>query len=308
MGGKSGKIPTGARKLELQREYAAARAHRIAVSGRDPKRRRGARDGEGGGGEGAEATAKSARSRARGPERKRRDSWRSYRSARGRAGKPQRAYVVAGRRFTRRDEADAHAKETGRKVNSVALTKEEAARTGEIARARPGDQGREQGSARGRHRGAQGRRGSPSARRCRRRKAAVRTAEGKQLPDKDIEDFLRSRGRDPETVAYLPHNPQGNAAYHTQTASGHADADRQGRAEGHPHRRGVPQGRHGGVRRSDPAAGREARRRTSTRPRARLAGRERGLRHPNYAGIVKKADAGAQLQRGRSGCWTRAAT
>lgn len=47
-------------------------------------------------------------------------------------------------------------------------------------------------------------------------RAALRGPDGRFLPNTEIEDFLKSRGRDPETVAYLPHrlDTRGARAFH----------------------------------------------------------------------------------------------
>lgn len=47
--------------------------------------------------------------------------------------------------------------------------------------------------------------------------AALRYADGRHLPDKDIEEHLQSEGRDPGSVAYLPHfQAQAGANFHTK--------------------------------------------------------------------------------------------
>lgn len=49
---------------------------------------------------------------------------------------------------------------------------------------------------------------------------ALRGPNGRFLANSDIEDFLRSRGRDPDTVAYLPHRQAGSGAFHQQHRPG----------------------------------------------------------------------------------------
>lgn len=53
-------------------------------------------------------------------------------------------------------------------------------------------------------------------------KASIRRADGTFLSNAEVEDFLRSRGRDPGTVAYLPHrmDVRGARAFHTQFRPG----------------------------------------------------------------------------------------
>ena len=292
VGGKSGRVPTGARKLELQREYAAARAHRIAVSGRDPKgveAHETAREAA----QKARSTERSARSRLAALQRKRDQATAVHKGARARGG-PQRAYVVAGRRFERRDEADAHAKKTGRKVNTVALTREEASRTGELAKL---DRAIKAVRKEAHDAGVEARKAERLSKRTPmpKQKAAVRTAEGKRLPDEEIEEFLRRRGRDPESVAYLPHNPPGNAAFHTELRPGTRPvidkAGPQGTRTGEAYRKGATEAS------ADLIQQQGVKLATQINKAEQLDSlvRDRGMRHPAYAAIVKKADEGAQL-------------
>jgi hypothetical protein len=105
--------------------------------------------------------------------------------------------------------AVAHAKAHGLNprtaVQRVATTAAEARRVGELRAAR-----RSANAARARRVAAE-KRYRVARHELRRnpdppRGEGIRTAEGRQLTDAQIEAFLRSRGRDPESVAYLPAN------------------------------------------------------------------------------------------------------
>jgi hypothetical protein len=110
-------------------------------------------------------------------------------------------------RFERYADAVAHAKAHGLNprvaIQRVATSAAEAKRVGELRAAR-----RSANAAKARrlqaetqHRIAQhDLRNNPDPPRG----EGLRTAEGRQLPDAQIEDFIRSQGRDPNTVAYLP--------------------------------------------------------------------------------------------------------
>lgn len=72
-------------------------------------------------------------------------------------------------------------------------------------------------------------------------RAGVRTGEGRHLPTEDIEKFLRSRGRDPESVSYLPHrlDVRGARAFHSQLRPGSRPVlDKQSRT-GEAYRKGA---------------------------------------------------------------------
>lgn len=116
-----------------------------------------------------------------------------------------------------------------RQIKRIALTSGEAKRVGEISNAR-----RALGSIKARRRAAD--KAIVKAQRAVKEnprpetKAALRYGEnnpfgkpaGGHLPNADIEAFLRSRGRDPESVAYLPHRQDvvGARAHHAQARPG----------------------------------------------------------------------------------------
>jgi len=195
-----GRLPSGERRRQLQREYDEARAHRIAVSGRDPA------------GVEAHEKARSTAETARSTER-------SARAKIARLEKSRQRLVGAqsSRRGRRQGEArkDALKSARGERPEGKA-TPEERAKLAEIDRAIKQAR-KEAGEA-----AQQARKAEHALKRTPlpKTRAGVRTSEGKGLSDADIERALRDRGRDPESVAYLPHVPPGNAAYHARAKPG----------------------------------------------------------------------------------------
>jgi hypothetical protein len=224
---------TPAAKKAALDDLNAAREHRIAVSGREPE---GVRKHEN-----ARARHAAARSRSKAAhdaeeKAKQRVSnlAAQHRSERGREAHhgPVASYHIGEKRFVLLKDAAAYAKAHGvpvREIKRVAKTAGEAKRVGDLSKAR-----RALKAATDRRRVADravkvAERGMkenplPEAR------AALRYGEnnpagkpaGAYLSNADIEDFLRASGRDPETVAYLPHrqNVRGSRAHHAQMRPG----------------------------------------------------------------------------------------
>jgi hypothetical protein len=212
---------------------------------------------------------------------------------------PQRAYYVGDKRFERRAEADAYVKKHGGQIESVALTLAEAKRIGEISKAR-----RAAKAARRERRAAE-----TEARKAEHAirenplpdiRAAIRYGPesrargfdkhpGEQLPTKDIEAFLRSRGRDPETVAYLPHRGDvvGRRAYHAQQRPGVRPLDKAEARTGEAYRKGATETSAGLLR--DQGV-RQQVQLNQAHEQDRMIG-EHGMRHPAWA----KAQRGEQL-------------
>jgi hypothetical protein len=71
--------------------------------------------------------------------------------------------------------------------------------------------------------------------------AGLRTQEGRYLPDSEIERHLTSVGRDPATVAYLPHRQDvlGARAFHRRPKPGVRPMVAPERATGEAHRKGA---------------------------------------------------------------------
>jgi hypothetical protein len=289
------RIPDTQRRMELQRELAAARAHRIAVSGRDPRGVR-AHEAADEAHKAASETAKKVGARVARLVQERKTKIGVHRSERGRGG-PHRAYVVAGKRFERRDAAEKYAKEKpGREVRVVALTKDEAARIGEIERldraikaAKEERAEAETAARKAKH--ELKRTPKPPIR------EAVRTAEGKHLPDEAIERWYRDRGRDPDTVGYLPHTPPRDSAYHQQLRPGsRATADKpgkQGTRTGEAYRAGATEASADLIEQQGVSLRTKI---VQARQLDHLV-RERGLRHPRYAELEEKAARGESLTK-----------
>lgn len=228
------KTPT--ERKAAQAELDTAREHRIEVSGRDPERVKAHEDAQA-----THATARTDARKAHEAERKAQarvsNLAAAHRSARGREAHhgPVAAYTVDGQRFTLLQDAVKHAKAKGipiRDIKRVAITPGESKRVGELSNAR-----RALATAKARRRAA-----DETVRKAKRAAdqnplpdihAAIRYGEnskargfdkpaGAQLPNEDIEAFLHSRGRDPGTVAYLPHRGDivGKRAYHKQVRYG----------------------------------------------------------------------------------------
>jgi hypothetical protein len=122
---------------------------------------------------------------------------------------------------------------------------------------------------------------------------AIRHADGRFMANGEVEDFLRSRGRDPETVAYLPHRDMGGRAFHAQFRPGSRPVmDNAGRRTGEAFRRGS----------TDSSA--ELIRSQGVRQRVQLAKAQQldkmvselGMRHP----AVAKAERGEMLSKAES--------
>lgn len=213
-------------------DVAAARGRRIAVSGREPD---GVRQHEAAqvGKRAADQKLASAQKTEDGAMRRVQALAAQHRSERGREAHngPVAAYYVGDRRFTLRQDAEAYAKSHGvhpRALRRVALSSDEARRVGELSQAR-----RRLANAKQARRAAQ-RDVQTWAKRAKAAplpdtKAGIRYGEssrslgfdkpaGAFLSNDDIENLLRSRGRSPDTVAYLPHRVDitGNRAHHAQ--------------------------------------------------------------------------------------------
>jgi hypothetical protein len=222
----------------LQRELQAAREHRFLVSGRHP--------GKLAAHEAAKAAAKTAADKlagARAAEARARTKIRelahTHRSERGRAvmtGGPVAVYHVGDRRFTLRADAKEYVRQHGGEVKRVALNVEESKRMGAMSSARAVLEAAVKRRQELEKAEAAARKAAEAAKRPDIR-AAIRYGEnvpqevrstlgprraGQQLPNADIEAFLRSRGRDPMTVGHLPHRGEaiGARAYHRQQRPG----------------------------------------------------------------------------------------
>lgn len=194
-------------------ELREARERRIAVSGRDP---RGVVAHER-----AQAAAANASRRVvelggelrRLRERRARVAGRQevQRGREGREG-PLRVYKVGDKRFKSRKEAEAYRKKNGGKIEELALTGREARRMGARAQldrriAALEKEYREARKKARELRGVSRRTKLPQTR------AGLRTSEGRFLPDRAIEEFARSRGRDPGTIAHVPHRSSRDAEW-----------------------------------------------------------------------------------------------
>jgi hypothetical protein len=118
----------------------------------------------------------------------------------------------------------------------------------------------------------------------------LRTATGDPLHPEHIEDFLRSRGRDPGTVAYLPGNVS-RRQFHQQfrPEQGRGMLDDKGTRTGEAHRKGATEASADLIR----AAGvRQATALNKAKQVDRAIG-EHGMRHPAWA----KAEAGQALTK-----------
>jgi len=216
---RQAKTPTD-RKAALD-ALNAAREHRIAVSGRDPV---GVRSHEAA--KTAHTAAGQRHTQAQHAEQSAQRRVQAlvdrHKSERGREawqGGPVAAYHVGGKRYVLFKDAVEYARAHGlnprKDIQRVATTAAEARRVGELSQAR-----RALRTATDRRKQAAkdlrnaelhlGRNPMPATR------AALRhgpenpsgKTPGSFLPTREIEDFLRSKGRDPETVAWLPGHTQ----------------------------------------------------------------------------------------------------
>jgi hypothetical protein len=224
---------TPAERAQATADLHAAREHRIAVSGREPVAVRAHEDANAQLAV-AQAHSKAAHAAEEAQTRKITALVARHRSERGREAHhgPVAAYHVNGQRFTLRQDAVAYAKAHSfplTDVQRVATTAGEARRVGEVSQAR-----RALASIKGRRRAAD--KAVVKAQRAVKdnpqpeTRAALRYGEGNPagkpagayLPNADIEAFLRSRGREPNSVAYLPHRQDvvGKRAHHAQFRPG----------------------------------------------------------------------------------------
>jgi hypothetical protein len=245
------------RKLELQREYEAARSHRIAVSGRDPK------------GVVAHETARETAEKLRAREKASR-----VKIARLERTRQRLLGTQASRRGRRASAGEGRAASAEERSKLAKIDREIKA-----ARAEAADHGKAARKAEHELK----RTPMPPAR------AAIRTAEGKQLPDAQAERFFRERGRDPESVGYLPHVPPRNRAFHQRFAPGTRPvADKpgpQGTRTGEAYRKGATESSADLIRQQ------HVKLRTQIVKAQQLDKlvRERGLRHPQYDAVERKA-------------------
>jgi hypothetical protein len=124
---------------------------------------------------------------------------------------------------------------------------------------------------------------------------AVRRDDGRHLSDADIEQALRDKGRDPATVAYLPHVPPGDRAFHARFGPGTRPvldkAGPEGRRTGEAYRKGATSSTADLIQQQGARLTTQV---TKAEQLDSLVG-ERGLRHPDYAAVEAKAAAGGQL-------------
>jgi len=271
------RIPDTQRKAELERELASARAHRIAVSGRDPKRVV-AHETARGKAESARAAEKSARAKIARLHNARQRLIGTQSSRRGRRQGEARKGALKQQRG-QRPEGKATAEEQAKLAKLDREIKQ--------ARATAADLGRTARKAEHELK----RTPMPPIR------AAIRTAEGKHLPDSEAERFFRERGRDPETVGYLPHVPPRNRAFHQRFAPGTrpvADkAGPEGTRTGEAYRKGATEASEDLIKQQ------HVKLRTQIVKAQQLDAlvRERGLKHPEFADLERRARAGEQLSK-----------
>lgn len=213
---------TPAERARLRGELRQAREDRIAVSGREPARVHAH--------ETARARAAAARRRERQAaaeiarlqqQRARMVGGQAVRRGQEAQRGPVRAYYVGDRRFETRREAEAwRTRHTGSpRVRVVARTSGEARRTGELAQI-------DKRIAQRREERAQALKDARLADQHVREhpmpkiQAGLRSSDGRFLSNKDIEKLLD--GRDPNTVAYLPHRQdvRGARSHHAQFRPG----------------------------------------------------------------------------------------
>jgi hypothetical protein len=241
---------------------AAARERRIAVSGRDPH------------GVKAHEAARATAEKARGEEK----------AARARIARLEasRQRLVGKRQAARGGTATKVRSDLGRIDREIKQARKDAHDAGQLAR-------KAEHTAR--------KAPLPDI------KAAVRHGEdsaaetGTHLPNDAIEQALRDSGRDPASVAYLPHVPPGDRAFHAQfrpsTRPTLDKAGAKGRRTGEAYRKGATSA-------SAELLTQQGVRLTTQVSKAEqldaLVG-ERGLRHPDWKAVEQKAARGDQLDK-----------
>jgi hypothetical protein len=234
---------TGPAKAAAVAEYHAARAERIAVSGRHPERVKAHEEAKGRVSR-AEQAVRDARAEQLQADRAVARLGGAQSVQRGRTAADRMEVASRGGRrsqnvlsFIDRQLADeprlVRGAQKERKMQRDRAAAHKRARAAKIKRQRA-----EKALRQERHR----LRENPMPE----QRAGVRTAEGKHLPNKAIEDFLRSRGRDPSTVAYLPHvlprdmERFSRSAHHSQFAAGsRPDLDSGPSRTGEAYRKGA---------------------------------------------------------------------
>jgi hypothetical protein len=213
-----------------------AREHRIAVSGREPTGVR-AHENAKTAHVVAKQRAKAAHDAEAAAQRRVQALAAQHKVERGRDAHhgPVAAYYVGPHRFALRQDAIAFAKLKGtplREIKRIATTAGESKRVGELSNARRALKAatdRRRGADKALKSAARGVKDNPLPE----TEAALRYGErsrglgfakhpGEFLSNEDIEDFLHSRGRNPDTVAYLPHREDiiGARAHHAQMRPG----------------------------------------------------------------------------------------
>jgi hypothetical protein len=249
---------------------AAARERRIAVSGRDP------------GGVKAHEAARATAEKARGEEKAAR-----ARIARLEAARQRLIGAQSSRRGRRMAE--------GRSGATTAERSKLAKIDGEIKQARKAAHDAGQLARKAEH--TSRRAPMPEI------KAAIRHGEdsaaetGTHLPNDAIEQALRDSGRDPASVAYLPHVPPGDRAFHTQFRPGTRPtldkAGAKGRRTGEAYRKGATSAT------ADLLTQQGVRLTTQVSKAEQLDALvgERGLRHPDWKAVEEKAARGDRLDK-----------
>lgn len=303
-GEKLAKAKTPAERTAALGEVNAAREHRIAVSGREPE---GVRKHEAVvvAHETLKARARTAHEMEAKAEQRVRDLATRHRSERGREAHhgPVAAYYVGPDRYVLRQDAVNAARAAGvsvRDIRRVATTAGEAKRVGELSQARRALAAAKQyrramdGAVKKAARGVE-QNPLPET------SAALRYGEnnpagkpaGAFLPNEDVENFLRSRGRDPRSVAYLTHrqDTRGARAHHTQFRPGtRPNLDNGDTRTGSAYRKGVTESSEKLIH---DVGVRQAVQLNKARSIDKLV-EEHGLRHPVWA----KAQRGETLTAG----------
>jgi hypothetical protein len=225
------KAKTPAERQAALADLNTARENRIAVSGRHPEDTRAH--------ENAQQQLRVAQQRAKDAHAAEEAQTRKitalatrHKSERGREAHhgPVAVYHVGDKRFTLRQDAVEYARAQGvpvREIQRLATTAGEASRVGELSNAR-----RALVTAKERRRSAdkavrqaeKNAKGNPLPE----TNAGIRYGEnsgrpaGSFLSNDDVKAFLQSRGRNPNTVAYLPHRAdvRGQRAHHAQFRPG----------------------------------------------------------------------------------------
>jgi hypothetical protein len=249
-----------AERVDAARELLHAREERIAVSGRDPERVVAHED--------AKRTAGEARSAHQAAQAK---------VARLHAKRQRLIGAQSSRRGTR-----------GARGGGVAATKAERGKLARVDAELKAAKAEELVARRDRGKAEQKARQTPLPK----QQAGIRAPGGRFLSTKEAEEFLRSRGRDPETVGFLPHrmDVRGARAHHTQLRPGTRPVlDKPEGRTGEAHRKGATESSADVIR----DAGMHVETQLVKAEELDSLVRDHGVRHP----AVGKAERGEPLTR-----------